>query len=326
LPSRFGEARDLVERVFPPKGRSAGGEAVAVAAKQARQLVGALERLLGPRGEWGVPVLRELWGALWAGVGRRRRSAEHERVFFQLCGYALRPGLGYPLDDWRCEQMAGLFGEGLHFAKERAVWTEYWVAWRRIAGGLTAERHREIWEYLRPHLGRALDPGHAKHLGRPKGVVPEGLPEMVRLAAVLEHLEAGVKEEIGGWVVAQLEGDGSGAGPWAWALGRLGARVPLFGSVHQAVSADVAEGWMRALGAGAARRLDGAAFAMAQMARRTGDRALDVGDEARSLALEVIRETGGAESWARMVREVTGMERADEARAMGDTLPSGLSL
>jgi hypothetical protein len=51
-----------------------------------------------------MPMLRELWSTLYAGAGRRRRSADHERVFLQLAGYCLRPGFGYPLDEWRCEQ------------------------------------------------------------------------------------------------------------------------------------------------------------------------------------------------------------------------------
>ena len=68
------------------------------------------------------------------------------------------------------------------------------------------------------------------------------------------------------------------------------------------------------------------ARAAVALARRTGDPSLDIGDEARAWALEAIESAGGATSWSRMVREVSIMERADEVRAMGDTLPFGLAL
>jgi molecular chaperone DnaK (HSP70) len=325
MPRHWTEARQAVEGVFPPRGRSPGGD-VASASKTAKQLLFSLERSLGQRSEWRLPVLRELWGVAFAGATRRRRSAEHERVFFQLCGYALRPGFGYPVDDWRCEQMAGLFSEVVHFGKERPVWTEFWVAWRRIAGGLSAERQLEIWSFLKPHLASALAPDYPKHLGRPKGVQPEGLHEMVRLGASLEHLDPAVKEEFGGWVAAQLLDPAGAGGPWAWALGRLGSRVPLYGSAHQTVTPLVAETWMAGLEAAQARGVDGALFAMAQIARRTGDRALDLSDAVRERVLGVLGTADGPASWARMVREVSVLEGADEARAIGDTLPVGLAL
>lgn len=325
MPRGFAEARRLVEQAFPPKGQTISGDG-AGALKAVKQLLPALERTLGARAEWRVPVLRELWGAVWAGAGRRKRTAEHERVFWQVSGYTLRPGFGYPVDDWRCEQMARLFSEGVQFGKERPVWTEFWVAWRRIAGGLTPERHAEIWTFVKPHLAYALDPGYAKHLGRPKGVQPEGLQEMVRLAAALEHLEPSAKEELGEWIVAQLQEPTGAGGPWAWALGRLGARVPLYGSPHRVVPSARAEAWLRVLGLAQTRGVDGVEFAMAQIARRTGDRAVEVDAEARALALAAIESRNGPPSWARMVREISGLERADEARALGDTLPVGLAL
>ena len=54
--------------------------------------------------------------------------------------------------------------------------------WRRIAGGLNAARHREIWTYLKPYLAMRVPPSPRKDLARPKGVQPEALDEMVRLA------------------------------------------------------------------------------------------------------------------------------------------------
>ena len=85
----------------------------------------------------------------------------------------------------------------------------------------------------------------------------------------------------------------------------------------------------RARGPGSARarfaRLDGALFAAAQLARLTGDRTRDLDDETRALVLAAL-SAADARLLRRMVTEVTALEAADKARALGDTLPVGLSL
>ncbi|MGA9524623.1 MAG: hypothetical protein WBV82_24410, partial [Myxococcaceae bacterium] len=73
-------------------------------------------------------------------------------------------------------------------------------------------------------------------------------------------------------------------------------------------------------------RVDGAGFAVAQLARMTGDRTRDVDDEVRRLALDALRAARSPAPWLRMVSEVVALEAADEARALGDTLPAGLTL
>jgi hypothetical protein len=90
-----------------------------------------------------------------------------------------------------------------------------------------------------------VPPSAVKNAPRAKGLQPEGLDEMVRTGASLEHLDASQKLMLGNWIAARLKTPGqSGAGPWAWSLGRLGARVPIYGSGHKTISEDEA----RALG------------------------------------------------------------------------------
>jgi len=316
MPPRFSEGRTSIEQIFG--GKRTPGIPITTNVKQ---LWKGLEQLLGPRDQWRVPVLRELWGALFAGVSRRRRTTDHERIWFQLAGFTLRPGFGYPLDEWRAEQTAGLFEQGVQAHKEKPVWTEYWVMWRRIAGGLSEARQVEIWNYLQPHLERRLDPKVPKQVAKMKGIQPEGLDEMVRLAASLEHLPTKHKLEVGNWISSRV----STAGPWAWAIGRIGARVPLYGSVHRTVDPDTATEWLQLLFEAQSRNVEGALFAIVQLARLTGDRSRDIDDASRNQALEVVRSAGAPESWVRLLTEVVAMESADRARAFGDTLPVGLA-
>ena len=145
-------------------------------------------------------------------------------------------------------------------------------------------------------------------------------------AASLEHLAAGDKQALGGWVAARLEAEARSGGPWAWALGRLGARVPLYGSSHKVVDVETAEAWLGLLLGLDVRRIEGAPFAAAQLARLTGDRTRDIDPALRARTAAALREARAHEAWLRMVTEVVALEAADEARALGDTLPAGLRL
>ena len=148
---------------------------------------------MGPREQWRVPVLREMWGALHAGAGKRRRSADHERVWFQLTGYTLRPGFGYPLDEWRSEQTARCSVQGVAFHQGKAGLDRILDHVASHGRRMSEDRHAEIWNYLKPHLERRLAANQPKQQPKLKGIQPEGLDEMVRLAAALEHLDAGRK-------------------------------------------------------------------------------------------------------------------------------------
>jgi hypothetical protein len=102
--------------------------------------------------------------------------------------------------------------------------------------------------------------------------------------------------------------------------------VPLYGSGHRTVAPEVAEGWAELFLRLGLQRVDGAAFALTQLARLTGDRTRDLADEVRERAHQALVAAGAPEPWRRMVREVVVLEAADEARALGDTLPAGLKL
>src|SRR6218665_2590685 len=156
MPARFAEAKDNVERLY-------GNKPLPIGPKDVKQLSRTLEKVLGPRDTWRVPVLRELWSSLFAGASKRRRTADHERVFYSLAGYTLRPGFGYPLDHWRAEQTFSLFEPLVQHHTEKSVWVEFWVMWRRVSGGLSESQQRKLYDYLKPHLS-------------PRGALPPPAP------------------------------------------------------------------------------------------------------------------------------------------------------
>lgn len=319
MPARFAEATELIHRVY-------GHKPLPVGPKDVKNLGRALEKVLGPREGWRLPVLRELWGALHAGAGKRRRSADHERVYFQLLGFSLRPGFGYPLDEWRAEQSFALFPQLVTHHQEKAVWSEFWILWRRISGGLSESAQLALWEYLRPHLARRIPPEPAQPKERLKGIVPEGLEEMVRTAASLEHLDPQMKAQLGEWIEARLKIAPAAGGPWCWALGRLGARAPLYGSGHRTVAPELAMRWAELLLELGLRTVEGAPFALTQLVRATGDRTREVDEDLRTRAIGALQAASAPANWLEMVRAPVSLSVADEARALGDTLPPGLQL
>lgn len=316
MPARFAEASALVDKVF-------GTKPLPVGPKDVKNLARTLEQVLGPRDGWRLPVLRELWTTLFAGASKRRRSADHERVFFHLLGYALRPGTGYPLDAWRCEQTFALFKEGLTHHPEAPNWAEFWVCWRRVAPGLSEAAQQALWAFAKPVLERQVPPT-PRHKDKLKGVQVQGLDELVRCVAALELLPTTEKALLGELIVERLADGSVNGGPWVWALGRLGARAPVGGAAHRVVAPALAAQWVDVVLKLDPKRHDQAHFALMLLARRTGDRSRDVDDATRARVLQAL--ASAPEGWRRPVAEVTALSSVDEARTLGDTLPVGLAL
>jgi hypothetical protein len=310
---RADEGKELILAYFgTPKGT--GKE---VDPKKVKDLRRDLEKIFGVREQWSLGLARELAGVLLTGISRRRRSADHERAFLQNLGFCLRPGTGASFDDWRIEQVWPLWKEGVQYVAEKPTWASWFVLWRRVAAGLDVTRQNEVWTWMKPWL---LQQGTGK---KGVGAQPHGQDEMIRLACSLERLSMVEKAELGEFVAKKL---GRGGITSFWALGRLAARVPLAGSAHDVVDKDVAARFCERILEHDLKTADGAAFALAQIARRTGDRARDVDAAVREKVVARLEKAGVNPSWIHMVQEVVTLSADDEAAAFGEALPVGLRL
>jgi len=299
-----------------------GGKKQDVDAKQVRQLRATLERLLGERTTWSAALLRTLFAALLQGARRRRRSPQHERTWFNLVGFTLRPGFGDPLDGWRMEQMWQLFGPGIAHSDDSQQWSEWWTLWRRVAGGLDAEQQQMVYEVIAYYL----QPPGGTDIATPQGPSMKALDDLLRMAASFERIQPADKMQFGHWLMQRLR-HGATAELW-WALGRLGAREPLYASPHHVLPAATAQDWLAQIATIAPdwARHEAAAFAVAQIARATGDRARDLPEDLRLQIADHLQAAQAAPSWVAMVREVSVLEEADQRRVFGEALPPGLVL
>ncbi|MCA7992128.1 hsp70 family protein [Burkholderia cepacia] len=310
---RLDQAIELIERSF-------GSKAAGVAPKDTRRLRAQLEQVLGAREAWDVALARELFDALLARARRRRRSADHERAWLNLAGYCLRPGFGHPLDAWRIEQLWPLFDDGIQYVTDGQVWSEWWTLWRRVAGGLDDDAQAQVRDAI-----AFLEPSDDKRRKLPFDPGKVGPADMTRLSASLERLPVERKVELAERLIAQLQKPAERA-LCAWALGRIGARRPFYGSAHSVVPAEVAGGWLDALFALDWKQVEPAAFAAAQIARMTGDRSRDLPDVTRDAVIKRLSAANASPAWIDMVREAIAFDEADTVRVFGETLPAGLKL
>lgn len=314
LHPRFAEAKSRIDDVF-------GKSSKEVDSKGIKTLRADLERILGARETWDTALLRELFGTLLAGAKRRRRSADHERVWFNLAGYCLRPGFGYPLDEWRVTQLWELFRDGVQFQPDAQVWSEWWTMWRRVSGGLQEHAQTEILNAISFYL----EPPTARPKPRPKGPRMLGQDDMVRLAGSLERVPTARKVEIGQWFITRLLKHNEPKATW-WAVGRIGARMPFAASAHQTVPRDNAVEWLAHVMSLDWKTIESAAFAATQLARATGDRERDIPEPLRVQVAERLAKFNAPASWPEMVREPHVLAEADERRVFGESLPPGLKL
>jgi molecular chaperone DnaK (HSP70) len=311
-PSRAREdALTAVDRVF--------GKSVADApTRGAKDLVRELERLLGDRGEWDAATSREIFDAVFRGHKSRRRSLDHERTFWQLAGFCLRPGVGDPGDAARVAGLFKLFPEKLTFTDQPRAWQQFWFAWRRVAAGLD--------EASQVALRDAVDPFLApKEAGRklPKWK-PEALDALLEMASSLERVPPARRSELGAWL---LERTWTDRDPRLWgALGRLGARAPAYASASYVLPPPGVERWLDHLLREKWGEVPTAAEAALRMARVTGDRARDVSERVRKEVARRLAAAGVAPEQVRTVEELVEVAEAERAAFLGEGIPAGLRL
>ncbi len=304
-------ATSLLRAVFPSKGPSQGDPVTVV-----RQL----EDVLGcAKDAWPLPFLRQSWAVLWDGREARKQSPEHEARWYNLAGLFLRPGFGAHGDPLRLDQLWRLRSEGLRFAKAIQVRTECWNLWKRIAGGLQRAQQQQLFQELAPYL--------LPRLQRKRDKLPKVAPQETRLywevLAACELLTADQKGELGDTLLQRILRSKATAAE-IWALGRLGARTPMYGPLNSVVPADKVAHWVIALLAVHGPGTAAIAFTLVQLARCTGDRERDLPGEVRERVAQWLESRATESTAARLVREPCQISSSERARILDETLPLGL--
>ena len=313
LPSDSLEQAKVRIELYFGKGQANDQQKPGIKPSSVKYLVQELEDILRTeRSRWDVASLRSLWPALRAGITRRGRSVQHEASWLYLAGFLLRPGYGTDLDKHFVAELWRAFELGLAHPKENHVFNQWWIMWRRVAGGLTAAQQELLF-----------DKAFASYKQRGDE------PELLRALCSLERVSHRHKSQIGESLLAKICGRKKGGVEHCiWSLGRIGSRIPLYGSAHQVVPPETAAAWFTKLAALDWREKEFRPIvgACVQLCRRTGDRTRDLPEEVLEQALSKVQISGGNPQQVQMLREVVEVTAADTVQLFGEELPAGLKL
>jgi len=286
------------------------------------QLRRTLEKALAcPRDDWPVRMLRRLADTLLSLP--RDRSPRHEARWFNLLGYCLRPGYGDPMDDLRMRQAWKFWLNGPVFSDQVQVRFEWWVFWRRIAGGLSAERQTQIYHELRPFLQPKVRTKKQSRL-LPRRIEPRERMEIWMALASLERLPADTKATLGRLLLPQFKATAKPHKLIWWALSRLGARSLIYGPLDAVAPPQEVASWFKVIFSARLERKESVAQALVLMARLTGDRSRDVPEAWRNrIARWLLRLPDGKSLRDRLLDADSAVTREEQEWMFGEALPVG---
>jgi molecular chaperone DnaK (HSP70) len=269
------------------------------------------------RKDWPLFAIRKLWDALIKLKDRRTAAVMHEARWLSLAGFLLRPGFGYELDEVRIKEIWKVFLADLAHAKNGQCRSEWWILWRRTAGGFDSAKQDIIYRKIAPWL----IPSKKKS----KKLSASEISEMWMLAASLEDISPDVKTKLGNQLMKELKAPkGRSQDQYFWALSRIGERSPFHGSIDKVVPKENSEAWIEALLKNTQPLSRHAGYAIAQLSRKTGDRTRDINEDIRSRVIEALSPHTWAEHLLKQIKDVIALEREDEKEIFGESLPAGL--
>lgn len=312
----FAAVESILESVFAADGSAKPGGL----AKRIGQAIGM------SRADWPTSLLREIWRILIDHADGRRKSPGHEAAWLNLAGFGLRPGFGYAMDDWRMQTMWDLLlGKLIHSTPE--VRNQWWIMWRRIAGGLSGGQQNALVAQL---LSSIRQTAQQMNTGKGKGGVfvlhEQDAAEIWRVVGAFEQLAPAVRREVGDLILQFLGRPKMKAVYEAllWSMGRIGSRVPLNGNAQSTVSRDTAERWLQKLMSMQLDELKSLPLAIMQLSRRTDDRFVDVKVEARKEAAEFLQQMGEHDRLVALILEGGQADKETQNAMFGESLPLGL--
>jgi DNA-K related protein/Hsp70 protein len=274
------------------------------------QLPARLEQALGlGRSSWPLATIRALADKLLQLSDGRRKNAPHEVRWLNLTGFCLRPGFGFPGDDFRIEQARRIYAGGLTFGNQVQNEVDWWIFCGRIAGGMNRNQQADIFQRLSPVL--------LPKQKRKQRINASLLQEMWRTATSLELLPQQTKTQLGEALLTMLkQGEMVTAG--VWCLSRLGARKLFSGPINLVVQPSIAVRWVEALLK--LPHTPALLQAVVTIARITGDVARDL----PPAMLESIRNVCGPDLLRQLGGEADDLQAS--SRIFGEDLPAGFVL
>jgi hypothetical protein len=260
-------------------------------------------------------TLLEAWDA-------RKKSAEFESRWLNLLGFCLRPGFGDPLDEWRMKQIWKLQFEGIVHNNNQQVRSEWWIFWRRVAGGLTAGKQTQIYQQIYPALG--ISASRKSGRGKNLKLSSHESNEVWMMLGNFELLKPAEKIELGNFLIKKLNVKNPRE---IWTISRLGARQPFYGPLDRIVPPDAVVPWIETLLNSFAENPKLIAQALVQLGKKTNDRSRDIPESLFTRVETTLQTLSDSQNWLNRLTQSAGANAKEEQDwVFGESLPSGLIL
>ncbi len=285
------------------------------------------EALEMERDRWPLLLLRTIADILIEKKDVRKRTALHEARWINLTGFCLRPGYGEAMDPFRIRKLWSLYFEGLTHQRDKACRLEWWIFWRRIAGGLNRGQQEQFFAKLKPYLLPVK--GKAKISKQPK-VSPQERIEIWLCVANFERLDSKTKEKLATQLL--LEMNKKIDRRLLLAFSRLVARALLYGPANAVIPATQAEVLVKNFLELLVKKDIKSSLSritietLINIGRLTGDRVRDLSQEIREKIKEIVLNLGADQAKLKPVFEVVPLKDTEKISLFGEALPLGLKL
>jgi hypothetical protein len=193
-----------------------------------------------------------------------------------------------------------------------------------VAGGLSSGQQWHIYQNLLPVLQTG---DKKKKKPATKSLLSRSNQEEIEIWMALanfEYLPATTKMELGRHLLEKI-GKGRFRPQELWALGRLGARIPFYGSLDQVVPSEEVSRWVHDLLSLRLETTDFLARSLVHLARRSGDRARDLSPRDIDQLSEWLQHTDQAERYRELLTDPEAVLFSQEKEwIFGEGLPTGL--
>ena len=267
--------------------------------------------------EWPLSLIRSITDVMLEKRKVRKIGPDHEARWLNLLGYCLRPGFGDGFDSHRIKKLWKIYGEGPIKDNNPQVRMEWWILWRRVAGGLNAGLQKQFVQ----DVGKIIMPKK----GAPRKMTAQERLEIFMAVANMERMEVDQKIKWGRQLMDDIKPK-KAKPQQLWSLSRLGARELLYGSTDRVIPVKEVLKWIRFLMAQEWKHMPPVLNAVVQMARKTGDRLRDIDEEQLSPIKEWLNSQKDGHTYLKLLEKPVPMEKQEETVIFGESLPVGLMI
>lgn len=308
-PAQLDNAKVLIQQLFAIQIKS-------------QQIMDLLEKAADrPRKEWTPGFLRGLWTELLSQAAKRKQSNDLSARWWNLAGYLLRPGYGFPLDAHRMKDLWKIILGDFNNSLSPDVLIQLLICCRRCAGGFNKGQQTQIGNLIVPAL---LNTKYGKILNRNK-IDPNLVNEQVRTLGSLELIDLPTKIRIGDHIISSIV-NGESTPAEYWAIGRIGARHLLHGSLINAVPKETCAIWIEKLLNSEHKNLSGALFAFEMLARHSTQRELQTVPELCARILDKFSAHEEIDRLRKLLLEEVSLTHKEQEQVYGEGLPPGLTM